>query len=116
MKPEELYDTTPREYTNMIKGFTERQQQVYEQKLRVGQWTAWHIAAYVGSSFGGGDLPDLNDILTKPIFKVDEPLPPELINLTEEQKYNKSRTTLMIAIQNGIPVSEELRIKYNLGA
>ena len=86
--------------------------QEYEERLKIEQFNAWHIAAYVGLSFNGDKLPDLNDILTKPLFG------PQTVNprreLTEEEKYNMNRNMFMKFFRIGEYIPESIIVQYNI--
>jgi hypothetical protein len=97
----------------MIQGYQQQIRVDYEQQLKVAQFTAWHVAAYVGASFGGGKLPDINDILNKPLFDNNKVIQP-IVELTEEQKYEQGRNFALSCIRQGLSVSEKVKTKYNI--
>ena len=104
MTPHELYEYTHSEYTNIVKGYYSRR----EQDLRDMQYQAWHNAVYVGMAFGGKELPSLKDIMEK-----KEPVHPTS-TLTEEEKWNRARSTFIRLHMAGMHVPEETLIKYNI--
>jgi hypothetical protein len=110
LTPHQLYEFTPNEYTNMLKGY----QQQYEKQLKLGRWTAWHVSAYVGMSFGGEKLPDLEDLLNKPIFDGTASPKDKPKELSEGELYNQSRNYVKAMIASGINVTDKVKKKYDI--
>jgi hypothetical protein len=105
---------SPRNFNNLLIADKEKRQEEYEMELKIGRWTAWHIAAYVGSSFGGEKLPDLNDLMNKPIFDSTkkEDIPKKI--LTKEEKWNQQKAFVQAMMSGGLAVRQEVKDKYNL--
>lgn len=104
LTPHELYEFTHSEYTNMIMGYYSRR----DRDLKDKQFLAWHCAVYVGMAFGGKELPKLEDIM-----KPSEPVHPTSA-MTEEEKWNRARSTFLKLHMAGMHVPEETLIKYNI--
>ncbi len=104
MTPHELYEYTHSEYTNMVKGYHARR----ERELRDYQYQSWHNAVFVGMVFGGKELPSLSEIMDQ-----KEQVHPTSM-LTEEEKWNRARSTFIRLQMAGMHVPEETLIKYNI--
>lgn len=114
LSPHDLYEFTHREYMNMMTGYNEKEMRVYEQQLKLQQFNAWHVAAYVGMSFNGDKLPDLNEILTKPLFEAKDIPKQDNIELTEEQKFTQARNKWLNIKKAGIIIPPEILNQYNI--
>ena len=111
LTPHEMYEFTHNEYTNMMNGYQFKK----EESLKEEQFNAWHVAAYVGMSFAGNELPTIADILTKPLFGDNKLSPPEDdTQLTEEQKFMKNRRKWMKVMILGIKVPDNILDEYSI--
>jgi len=111
LTPHELYEFTYSEYSNMIEGYKMQK----EDALKKEQFNAWHVAAYVGMSLSGNELPTIADILTKPLFG-DNKLPPaqDDSQLTEDQLFMKRRNKWMKIMLLGIKVPDNIIDEYSI--
>ena len=111
LTPHQLYEFTYNEYSNMISGYQIKR----EEELKKEQFNAWHIACYVGMSFNGTDLPNIGDILSKPLFEHNKlPEPESDKELTKDQLFLKRRTKWMKIIVMGVKVPDNIIDEYNI--
>lgn len=94
LTPHELYEFTPQEYTNMMKGSMKAKESSY----RDLQYQAWYNASFVGMMLGGTKLPPLEEIMgVKDSNKLD----------TQNKKLD-NKSLIELALKRGLKVPKEI--------